>query len=254
MFGGGEFEEWPVTSGLQNYGRMMQNLNSLFRLFEETGGAQEYMEESGARWLPNMDIVEDTNERVVRIDLPGLKLEDITLELHRNKLWVSGNKQEEKLDSSTKYTRRERPTGPFRRRITIPEGTTEKDIVTHFKNGVLEIRFPLPKRVGGVKIPIAGEKPVQQVLEKGVQKEGLEKEEQLKEEQYKEEVPIKEQGKKIPITTSGEYQYVHAGEHKEETFKKIPITSPEEFATEHKRGEYKKFESEMIPRRPEESL
>src|SRR3954454_8833422 len=101
-----------------------------------TGGQQ--------RWLPAMDLMETPGDYILRADLPGLKLEDVSLEIEDTVLTVSG---ERKLESETDgggYHRLERAFGAFSRKLTLPKGVEADAVTASFTDGVLEVRIPKP--------------------------------------------------------------------------------------------------------------
>jgi HSP20 family protein len=79
---------------------------------------------------------------VVKAELPGLKKEDVTVEIDGEDLVI---KAEAKTESEVKeegYYRMERSTGSFYRRMPLPAGTTPEQIEATLKDGVLEVRVP----------------------------------------------------------------------------------------------------------------
>lgn len=79
---------------------------------------------------------------MIHAELPGVKKEDIHLELQGGVLTISGEKKQEKKEENEKWHRVERFYGSFQRKMTVPEGVTEENIKAKFNNGVLEVEFP----------------------------------------------------------------------------------------------------------------
>jgi len=96
-------------------------------------------------WLPPIDIAEEEGTYLVKADLPGLKKEDIHVELHGRYLTLRGERKSEHEEKRGHYRRVERKYGTFERRLSVPEGLTEKDIKAHYRDGVLELTIPTPK-------------------------------------------------------------------------------------------------------------
>lgn len=72
-----------------------------------------------------MDILENPDNTVTALfELPGLKKEDVNIEVHNNRLTISGKSQSspEQKDSESKYVVRERHIGQFSRTIPLPQG------------------------------------------------------------------------------------------------------------------------------------
>lgn len=85
---------------------------------------------------------ETDKETIIQTELPGLKKEDVNIELNKGILTVSGERKDEKKDETSNWHRRERTFGRFRLQLRVPENITEKDLKAHFHDGVLEITYP----------------------------------------------------------------------------------------------------------------
>ena len=96
-------------------------------------------------WRPAIDIEENDGKYMVRADLPGMKKNDIHIEMNNGYLTLRGERKSEHEEKKDNYHRVERTYGTFERRICVPEGVTEKDIHAHYKDGVLELTIPAPK-------------------------------------------------------------------------------------------------------------
>lgn len=108
------------------------------RLFGEAFG--RVARTGGSEWSPAMDVVTENGEIKIRAELPGVKREDVNVDLHNGVLTVSGERREEQeRRSDAGYLIRERRHGSFRRSMTLPEGVQEEDIKAGFSDGVLEI-------------------------------------------------------------------------------------------------------------------
>jgi HSP20 family protein len=119
-------------------------MNRLFGSFLETpnsGGSS-----AGRQWIPAMDLVEREDHFVLRADLPGVREDDVKIELEDTVLTVSGERRTEREDHREGYHRIERATGTFRRSLTLPEGVDAGAITASFETGVLEITIPKPQQ------------------------------------------------------------------------------------------------------------
>jgi HSP20 family protein len=91
---------------------------------------------------PSVDIYERGNELVLKADLPGMKKEDLTINLADNVLTISGEtKKEEKVEKED-YYRYERSHGSFFRRFELPYDIDAEHIKAHMEDGVLEVKLP----------------------------------------------------------------------------------------------------------------
>ncbi|MDX1639398.1 MAG: Hsp20/alpha crystallin family protein [Balneolaceae bacterium] len=102
-----------------------------------------WMREQGGNgydlWAPNTDMVENDNEYVIKMDLPGIPKEDVNITFKDNRLTISGERQQEEKEEKENYMRRERYVGNFLRSFTLPNAVKEDDIKAKFKDGVLRI-------------------------------------------------------------------------------------------------------------------
>lgn len=99
-----------------------------------------------------LDVRETDDEYLVMVDLPGVKPDDVTIEVNDAVLTVSGSRvpvETGELQLS------ERPYGSFVRSLTLPKGVDSDKIMADFRGGVLELRIPKPAEVKPKKIAIS---------------------------------------------------------------------------------------------------
>jgi len=97
-------------------------------------------------WAPQVEVLERDNELIIRADLPGMTKDDIQVDVDDNSLVVRGERQSEREEDDEGYYRSERSYGSFYRRIPLPAGVDAESASAEFRNGVLEISMPAPKR------------------------------------------------------------------------------------------------------------
>ena len=118
---------------------------------------------AAASWSPRIDIMKKDNQLVTRVDLPGMKKEDVSVEVADGYLTLSGERKREFEDTKDKCYRSEREYGSFYRTVPLPEGVKAGDVRAVFSGGVLEVSVPLPAqpeaRVTKVKIDEPGKAP-----------------------------------------------------------------------------------------------
>ena len=105
-------------------------------------------------WLPAVDVTETDEELVLSFDLPGLKEDEIAIELEDNVLTVSGQRERKHERKGDNYFRWERRFGQFARSIALPAGVSENEINATYENGVLEVHVPKPEEHKPKKIQI----------------------------------------------------------------------------------------------------
>lgn len=98
----------------------------------------------GAGFTPAVDVFEKDNRLITRVDLPGLKKEDVKVEVTDGHLAISGERKSEVEDQKDDYYRCERSYGSFYRAVPLPEGVKFEDVRATFADGVLEVSVPLP--------------------------------------------------------------------------------------------------------------
>jgi HSP20 family protein len=131
---------WEPTRELQS---VQSEINRLFNtLFDAPASGQAA---ATRRWVPAMDLVETEQDFVLRADLPGLKEEDIKIELQENVLTISGERKSEHEQRGEGFYRLERASGAFSRSLTLPEGVEADEVKANFDAGVLEVRIPKPR-------------------------------------------------------------------------------------------------------------
>jgi HSP20 family protein len=109
------------------------------RMFEEIVDGRE------RRWTPAIDVERDNGNLVVRADVPGMKPEEVKIEVEDDILTVSGEHEEKKEEKTRRYLRRERRYGSFSRSMALPAGVDAKKIKAKTHDGVVEVVIPLPK-------------------------------------------------------------------------------------------------------------
>jgi len=94
---------------------------------------------------PLIDLYEKQDEFVLFADLPGMKREDIQLDIEGNDLVLSGKRSyRREVDGRTHY--RERVLGTFTRRMRLPSDVNREQIQADFHDGVLEVVLPKKRK------------------------------------------------------------------------------------------------------------
>jgi len=128
---------WEPFDGLTN---MQSRINALFdEVFDTANGhAQAY---SGT-WSPPVDILESRDSYLIRVELAGMKKEDISVEFKEGSLTLSGEKKFEEPAEGVTYHRAERASGKFARSFYLPQTIKQYSISASFRDGILEIHVP----------------------------------------------------------------------------------------------------------------
>ena len=110
----------------------------LDRLFEDFSGPR-------GSWGPAMDVIRKEDELVLKVDLPGITLDEVKIEVDDGMLTVSGEHEEKVDEEKDRVIRRERHYGSFCRSMPLPSGVEPEQIKATCKDGLLEVAVPLPK-------------------------------------------------------------------------------------------------------------
>lgn len=92
-----------------------------------------------AEWAPSMDVLTKDGDLLIRVELPGVRQEDVDITLQDGILTISGEHKVDQEEERGGYHVRERRYGSFRRSMPLPEGIDESKIHARFENGVLEV-------------------------------------------------------------------------------------------------------------------
>jgi HSP20 family protein len=112
----------------------------LDRMFEEIGNGGRSRE-----WNLAIDLIEHDDKYVLRADVPGMKPEEVKIEVEDDVLTVSARHEESEEEKKDNYVRRERHYGAFTRSLTLPQGVSADQVEATCHDGVLEVSFPKPK-------------------------------------------------------------------------------------------------------------
>lgn len=136
--------------------RLQREMNRLFddsaRGTTRTSGAEQA---SLRAWAPAVDIYEDHNEIVVKAELPGVKQEDIDIQVSGDTLTLRGERRFEDREKKDNYVRVERAYGSFARSFTIGVPIQADRVTASYKDGVLAIRLPKSEEVKPKKVQVA---------------------------------------------------------------------------------------------------
>jgi HSP20 family protein len=100
-------------------------------------------EELELGWVPELEVFQKNNRLTVRLDVPGLKKEELGVHVTDNMLTVEGERKRETEEEKNHWYTRERTYGKFYRTVPLPEGVNVKEVAATFKDGVLEVTVPL---------------------------------------------------------------------------------------------------------------
>lgn len=130
-----ELVRWEPFAG---FGSLRSVFNDLF----DGNDYSQWMQPNKSKWYPAMDVLESKDSYLVRAELPGMKKEDIKVEVKDGTLVLSGESKSEKPAEGVEYRHVERVTSKFWRSLSLPETVEQDGIEATYKDGILEIRVP----------------------------------------------------------------------------------------------------------------
>jgi HSP20 family protein len=98
---------------------------------------------------PSLDIASKDDEYSIELELPGVDLDNIDIEVENHTMSIKGEKRQETEEKDKDYHRIERSYGSFQRVLNLPADTDTDNIVSNYKDGILSITIPkkeLPKK------------------------------------------------------------------------------------------------------------
>jgi len=140
-----------ITMSLFNYNTPFVTFDDIARVFDDaltappSGSQIVRHQRANTSFRPKVDVHEGPDNTVVAsFELPGLKKEDVSIELHNNQLTISGEAKSTitEGDENSKYYVRERRFGKFTRSIPLPEGTQPDSVKAAVVDGVLTVTYP----------------------------------------------------------------------------------------------------------------
>jgi len=135
--------EWlgPLFPFARNWGplsamrEMSEEMDRMFRGLSSGTGAEA--------WTPSMDIQRCNGTLTVSAELPGLKKEEIKVEVSEDKLVIEGERKQEHKEDHDGYHRWERSYGKFYRSLPLPEGAKTDQVKAELKDGILKVSIPV---------------------------------------------------------------------------------------------------------------
>lgn len=127
-------------------------MSELIKWFDSRRSPFDLLERlfEGDRGAPGAVKVEelvDGNDLIVRAELPGVDPEkDVDISVQDHSLLINAHRQERKEEKEKGSYRSEFRYGSFSRTLPLPEGVTDQDIQATYRDGVLEVRVPVPEQ------------------------------------------------------------------------------------------------------------
>jgi HSP20 family protein len=152
----------PFRSPLADVAVLQNRLNSIFNDFARPEGEQESL--AMGSFIPPVDIYEDAHQLVLKLEVPGIKQEDLDVRVENQTLTVKGERKFESNEKEENFHRIERRYGSFTRSFTLPQTVDTAAVKATYEHGVLAIALAKkeaakPKQV---KVEIGSGQPASQ--------------------------------------------------------------------------------------------
>jgi HSP20 family protein len=141
-------ERWEPLQEFENVTERMRRM--LEQTFSGFGSPLQFAETAG--WSPLVDIEETDDAYVVEAELPGVKRDDVNIELVGNELAITGEIRERERKGTLR--RRTRRTGRFDYRVSLPDHVDPEKIEANLADGVLTVRAPKSERAQRRRIEV----------------------------------------------------------------------------------------------------
>ena len=109
-----------------------------------------------ADFHPTLDVSETDESIQIKVDLPGIKPDDVDVEVRNNVLQITGERKEEREEKGKTWHHTERRVGRFARSLALPCEVQEDKIVAECFDGVLKILLPKAEQAKSKKIAVKG--------------------------------------------------------------------------------------------------
>ena len=141
----------PRTFGsLLEVARIQSEINRLFDNLLDLGADHT----GGTHWIPNADILESEERLIVKVELPGVRIENLRLSVHDGDVIIQGEKKRPELPGLVEFQLAERGFGAFRRVIQLGVPVNTRLAKATLNNGLLRICFPKVPNRRGEAVPI----------------------------------------------------------------------------------------------------
>jgi HSP20 family protein len=131
------------------FGRISTLQDRINRLFQDSMLQSEPLagELTACSWQPAVDVYNTEAGITIKAEIPGVKKEDVSVELRDNVLTLKGFRADDEDIEEDEYYRRERCFGLFHRSFTLESAINPDSIKARFESGVLEVKVPKPEKV-----------------------------------------------------------------------------------------------------------
>ena len=124
---------WGFRSPLDELHRLRQQMEQFY------GGTPSAYQPASAGVFPLINLTEDKDKYYIRAELPGMKGDELDIQIKENSLAISGERKIAAVEESARYHRREREAGTFSRMIGLPGDINPDNVDAKLENGILTV-------------------------------------------------------------------------------------------------------------------
>ena len=151
----------------REFSTLQDRMNRLFRESYNEPGRDESLVASG--FAPAVDVYEDEHNVTLKLEVPGVKQDDLDVQVENNTLTIRGERKFEKEEKEENFQRIERRYGSFSRSFTLPNTIDTDSVNANYENGVLKVELAKreeakPKQI---KVGIGAKKAIEGVKAEG---------------------------------------------------------------------------------------
>lgn len=140
---------WRFRGPFDELDRMKRQMDRVLDAFSDRPSGQ-----LSAGVFPLVNLSEDQEKYTIRAELPGVKKDDLDIQVASNSLSISGERRIAAEGDGVKYHRREREGGTFSRMLSLPGDIDSERVEADLKNGILTVRIPKAEAAKPKKISI----------------------------------------------------------------------------------------------------
>ena len=147
-------EKWFDNKRLSTFTDLSPLQESFDRLFNDfmslkkTNGLKDF------NFSPSCEVLEEGSNYILKVDLPGVSKELVSVEVDQDQLTIRAERKEEKKSESKKKHLSEMYYGSYARSFTLPGPVDEKKVDAKFENGVLTVTVPKTESLKAKQIPV----------------------------------------------------------------------------------------------------
>jgi HSP20 family protein len=129
----------PLRTPFEDVATLQKRLNSIFNDFAKPFGAEDST--ANASFVPAVDVYEDAEKLVLKLEVPGVKPENLDIRVENQTLTIKGERKFEETEKAENFHRIERRFGSFVRSFTLPQTVDTENVTAGSDAGVLTIEL-----------------------------------------------------------------------------------------------------------------